>query len=257
MVTTRINKRGQVAIWVIVALALIAGLILLFLFRKGVTEPEISRGGEDPQSYLRSCADTYTHEAVDLLLPQGGFIAPRHSALYLGKNISYLCYHNGNYDPCVQEHPLLIQEIREEIQAYVTPKMEECFQTYQQEMERRNAVVTLGEMALAVDLAPENVFVEIDRTLTIEKQEQSSRFEEFSLAVDSPVYDLTRVALEISSQEAEYCYFEYGGYMILYPAFKISRDVLSDSTEIYTLHDKKSGKEMRIAIRSCAIPPGF
>ena len=63
--------------------------------------------------------------------------------------------------------------------------------------------------------------------------------------------------MEISNQEAKYCYFEYVGYMLLYPKMDIEKFAMSDSTKIYTLKDKKSDKEMNIAIRSCAIPPGI
>ncbi|HLC52957.1 MAG TPA: hypothetical protein VJK03_00280, partial [Candidatus Nanoarchaeia archaeon] len=64
------------------------------------------------------------------------------------------------------------------------------------------------------------------------------------------------VAIEISSQEAKYCYFEYVGYMILHPEFDIQKTALSDSTKIYTIKDIRTEEVMRIATRSCAIPPG-
>jgi len=97
----------------------------------------------------------------------------------------------------------------------------------------------------------------IGRKITLAKNEQSQTFNEYNIEVMNPLYDLSKVAIEIASQEAKYCYFEYVGYMILYPRFSIEKFAFSDSTKIYTIKDKYTNKEMNIAIRGCAIPPGI
>lgn len=251
------NKRGQMTIWIIVAIAIIVFIILLFIFQRKVNGPVIEKVEEDPRGFISNCVKKYIQESIDIMLPQGGFVKPEHTRMYKGVNVSYLCYNSGNYNPCINEHPILLNEIKEEIKNYISPKVDECFKDYKRENEKRNARVDLGEMNLNVDLGEDRVFVDIDKKVVISKQDISSSFDRFKIEIISPIYNLARVAIEIASQEAKYCYFEYGGYMILYPEFKISRDVLSDSTEIYTLQDKKSEKEMNIAIRSCAIPPGL
>ncbi len=254
----RLNEKGQMMVWVIIAFAIIIIIIIFFLFRGRVNKLDSGAGiEEDLRGFISNCVKKYVNEVVDIMLPQGGFIKPEHTKMYNGLNVSYLCYNSGNYNPCINEHSLLINEIKSEIKGYIEPRIEQCFQDYKREIEKRQGSINLDVMMLDVDLVPDRIFVSIVRDVNLEIKEQNYNYDKFNAEIINPVYNLARVAMEIASQEAKYCYFEYVGYMILYPEFKISRDVMSDSTEIYSLKDKKSGKEMNIAIRSCAIPPGF
>ncbi|MDO8509392.1 MAG: hypothetical protein Q7S27_06960 [Nanoarchaeota archaeon] len=254
----RIEKKGQATIWVIVAISLVAVIILLFIFRGKVVKTDlIDSVEENPGSFIDNCARNAVNEVVDIILPKGGFVNPSHTKMHKGENISYLCFNAGNYNPCINEHPLYLTEIKREVETYITPKIEECFETYKLEMEKRGSIVEIGIMDVDVELVPDRVFVLIQRKVNIESREQSYSYNNFDVEIISPLYNLGRIGAEIASQEAEYCYFEYVGYMILYPKFKIGRDITSDSTKIYSIKDKKSGKELKIAIRSCAIPPGF
>ena len=253
----KINKRGQMAIWVIVAMAFVISIVLFFFLRGDIKPETGERIEENPTGFVSNCVRGSVNDVIDIILAQGGFANPEHSKYYNGINISYLCYNAGNYNPCINEHPILINEIKEEIKNYIAPKVEQCFQDYKSEIKKRNAEIELGVMNLELKLAPDRIFVNIEREVDIKSKEQSFSYDRFDVEIISPLYNIARVAMEIASQEAKYCYFEYVGYMILYPKFIIERDSLSDSTEIYIIKDKKSRKEMNIAIRSCAIPPGL
>ena len=254
----KLNKGGQAMIWVVVAISIGAIIILLFIFRGKIIKTDVLGGiEENPKLYIDNCVKKNVNLVVDIILPQGGFINPKHSIMYNGMNISYLCYNSGNYNPCINEHPLYLTEIKNEIEGYIAPKIEECFEDYKIAMEKRDSEVTFGIMDVDVKLSPDRIFVLIERNINIESKGQSYNYNKFDIEIINPTYNLARVAAEIASQEAEYCYFEYVGYMILYPKFKIGRDITSDSTKIYSIEDKKSGKELNIAIRSCAIPPGL
>jgi hypothetical protein len=253
------NKRGQAMIWVIVALVLVAIIILFFLYRGQVTVPTL-RGSvaEDPRAYVGSCVKKNVNDVVDIILPQGGFVSPLHSKLYNDINVSYLCYNRGNYNPCINEHPLLLSEMEGQIKRYIEPEIERCFEDYKFEMDKRQVIVNLGpSTGVEVNLGPGNVYVDIMREMIIKENEETRRLDEFNFEILNPIYNLGRVAMEITSQEAEYCNFEHVGYMILYPEFRISVFPMSDSTKIYSIIDKNSEMLMNIAIRSCAIPPGF
>ena len=254
----RKNKRGQIAIWVIVALALVVVIILFFLLRESVI-PDIGGGvSDDPRGFIDSCVKKHVNDVVDIMLPKGGFIEPEHAKMYNNINISYLCYNRGNYLPCVNEHPLFLNEMTAEIKDYITPKVDECFNDYKSEMEKRNVGIDLDDdMNLKVSLGRDRIFVEIEREIIINENQDTKEIDDFDIEIISPLYDIGRVAMEIASQEAKYCYFEYVGYMILYPEFKIKLDQRADYSKIYTIEDKESGKVMNIAIRSCAIPPGL
>ncbi len=254
----KMKKRGQMTIWIIIAVFLAASVILFLFIERKASEPiEVAVEEGNPKQFIKKCVENYADEAVAILLPQGGFIEPEQSIMYKGINVSYLCYNRGNYHPCINQHPMLLSEMQKVIENYVEPRVDSCFNELKTELEKRNFDVSMGEMEMNVALAPKRIYVDIQREMTISQRGESSSYDNFDVEIISPLYDLARIAMEIANQEAEYCYFEFVGYMILYPEFKIKKDSLSESSSIYVIEDKKSGKIMNIAIRGCAIPPGL
>lgn len=254
----RKNKRGQVAIWVIVAIVIVVGIGFFIFVKSKTSNPQIYVVDEmNPKQFIERCTRNAVEEALDKMIPQGGFVEPKNFKLYEGIKVEYLCQNIGNYNPCINQHPMFINEMTLEVDNYTTPKIEECFVSLREELEKKAARVEMGSLEVDVSFAPDLVFVNIDRKLKIEKEESVVNFDDFKVSYANPVYDLGLIASEIASQEAKYCYFEYVGYMILYPEISIEKTSMSDSTKIYSISDKKSGKELNIAIRSCAIPAGI
>ncbi len=242
-------------IWVILAIALVASMILYFTIEKG---PKITTQKDfNAESYIESCVREHVNDAVDKMIPHGGFVEPVNFKVYDDIKIEYLCENIGSYLPCVNQHPMFLNEMKEEINNYISPKVEQCFVDFKKQIGDRNGDVEYGPMKIEVSLAPDRVYTDIARKTTITQSGDSRIVEEYNFEMINPLYNLGNVAIEIASQEAKYCYFEYVGYMILYPRFSIEKFAMSDSTKIYRIKDKKTDKELNIAIRSCAIPAGI
>lgn len=252
-----VNKKGQMTIFVIIAIVIVAILIILFVFRKNVEKPIDFNEGSNSVPFVEGCARDSAKEALDLMLPQGGFVNPKNYISYNHINITYLCENVGYFEPCVNQHPVFLNEIRDEIYDYSYNDIDECFLSFKDEMESKNKQVEIGEMNLSYELAPNRVKIKIDRNMKITDGDKISNLNNFEVEIMHPVYELANVANEIASQEAKYCYFEYVGYMLTYPQFTIAENTLSDSTKIYSIKDNKSGKELNIATRGCAIPAGI
>jgi hypothetical protein len=249
------SKKGQLTLYVLIGIVIVAGIILILLFRRG---PEIvTREEFHPQGTLERCVNKITNEGIDLMLPRGGFVEPKNTILYNDIEIGYLCLNKGNYETCINQHPTLLSSIREEIANYLDPRVEDCFLDLRREIESRKGVIEFGSTDLDVALGPKRVYVNVNKRTSYTLSGQQETIEVFNFAIINPIYDLANVAIEIASQEAKYCYFEYVGYMLLHTWVDIKKTSLIDGSKIYTLKDKQSGKEMNIAIRSCAIPPGF
>jgi hypothetical protein len=250
------NKRGQVAIWVILAIILAAVILLFFLIqRKPIGGAAVEF---DIEPYIEKCTTESVNEAIDIMLPQGGFLEPQNYRLFNKTKVAYLCENPGFFKPCTNNHPMLINEMREELRGYITPRVESCFESMKKEAENRNWEVELGEMNLSVAMAPGRVFVNIAREAKVTKNEGTITFEKFDVKIINPAYDLANIAIEIANNEAKYCNFQYLGYMILYPRWDIKLNTFTSVPgKIYTIEDKNSGKKMNIAIRSCAIPTGI
>ena len=249
------KSKGQVTLFVIFALMIIVILIMLFLFLRRA--PTVVIDTQNPKAYIDSCVSDFTNEAVDILNAHGGDILVKGGAMYLGENISYLCYNENYYQPCVMQRPMLVEHVETEINNYIKNKMENCFNSLKTELEDRGHEIIMGKMEVSVELRSGQIEINIDRNFKISRGDIVLEFKKFTTKLQSPLYEMLKVALEIANQEAEFCNFDILGYMIFYPEFNLDKYRPGDSDIIYSIKDVKSKQELKIAIRSCALPAGF
>lgn len=254
----RREKKAQTTIFIIIAVLIIAGVLIYFLLQK---KTEIVKpSGLNVESYIRKCTQDATRNAIDIMLSQGGYIEPKNYKLYNDKKVAYLCYNKNYYLPCINQEPLYIQHLEQEIKSFIEGKIDECFYQLKAELEKRHYEVDSGKMILNTGLFPREAEIKISREFVVSKGEETKRYTEFKVSLNSPLYDLAIVAQEIADQEARFCNFEYLGYMLLYPEVKIEKKAVGqgeDASKIYIIEDKASKKKLYLAVRSCAIPPGF
>lgn len=253
------GKKAQITLFIIIAILIVAAIILFFLLRgKQVTEifqPSIS----DPEQYIEKCTRDSVLEAINIILPQGGYISPQNYKLYGDNKVAYLCYTNKYYETCISQQPMYIEFLEKEIKSYIESKIKDCFYSLKQEYQKRQYSVDEDALSLDVELAPKQAEIVINKKFEITKGDETKKYDEFKVKVNSPLYDLAVIAQEIASQEAVSCYFDYLDFSINYPAFEIEKDqVGSEETisDIYKIKDKTTEKQLLIAIRSCALPGG-
>jgi hypothetical protein len=253
---TEKGKKGQMTLWIVVAILFVGLMVFVFIALK--KQPEmLPQKQEDPVSKIDLCTKNAVYEALDKMLPQGGFIEPKNYKVYSRTNISYLCLNEGSFNPCIMQHPAFLSEIKEELYNHINPKVDECFTQMKEMFESENKKLEIGAQKLNISFAKGKIFVITERKTMLAENEKTQTFEVFKSEINSPLYDLAKVAIEIANQEAKYCSFEYVGYMNLYPKFKITKTLAADSTKIYSIKDISSNKQMNIAIRSCTIPAGI
>lgn len=253
------GKRGQTTLFIIIAILIVAAIILFFLLR-GKQEIEFFQPSiSDPQEYIEKCARDSVLEAINIMLPQAGYISPQSYKLYENNKVGYLCYINKYYETCISQQPMYIEFLEEEIKNYIESKIKDCFYSLKQEYQKRQYSVDEGALSLNVELAPKQVEIVLNKKFEISKNEETRNYNEFKVKVNSPLYDLAVVAQEIASQEAKFCYFDCLKFSMNYPAFAIEKVPLGSeetASDVYKIKDKKTGKELLIAIRSCALPGG-
>jgi hypothetical protein len=244
-------SRGQVSIFIILAIVIVAVLLILIFFPKIKTWIIPT----STQEYIQDCAQEATREVLPVLETQGGSLEPQNYILYQGNKVDYSCYTEDYYKPCVMQKPFLKQEIEEQIAAYLEPKIKGCFEGMKGQLERAGSSVSVGDIKTEVSLVPNSVIVTIRAPTTI-REEGAVSFDDFETEVKSQVYDLVMLSSSISNYEARYGDSNTLAYMMYYPDLKVEK-IERDEGRVYILTHKPSQEKFMFASRSIAWPAGY
>ena len=248
------EKKGQVTIFIVIALIIAVGIALFFAVRKApsTTAADV----EDPQAYIESCAQDAMKEVNDILLKQGGDLEVKGGIDYKGTMIPYLCYTSDWYNPCINQRPMLTEHIKQQINDYVETRVENCFQVVKKGLEGRYNI-EMGEMDFRTELYPRQIAIEINRDFKMTRGEETRTFNTFKTGLNSPIYNLAETAMEIANQQSYHCSFSEQGFMTFYRQYDIRKYWMENETRIYVIKEIPSNEDFIFATRSCAMPIGF
>ena len=248
------NKKAQLTIFIIVAIVIVVGIVAAFWLMGRVdtdTPTDLN-----PKQFVQKCVQDAIEDSVEKMLENGGQRVPSQAISYQGHEWNYLCYQADYYQGCYNIHPMLELQIESEIVRDTNDGIQRCFDTMREDLENRGYDVKGGATEYSINLLPGYVEINLMKPIDVSREETAQSFEDFTTRVLSPIYDLVQIAREVVNSEAQFCHFEYNGYMLLYPKYDIRRIDYTDS-KIYRLIDRGSGAELRFAIRSCAFAPGI
>jgi len=249
------DKKGQIAIFVIVALVIVGVILVVFAYPqiKNIVAPsEIS-----PSQYLKDCISPEVKGAVDILAKQGGDENPVGYINYLDVKVKYLCYVSGYYKTCVIQQPMLMSHFSNELERILTPKINTCARNLIAEYERRGFSVSSSAISSNVSLASGNIKIDFIAPMTITQAETTRTFDKFDVSIESGIYDLLSIATSIVDYEATYGDSETTLYMQYYPNLKIEKIKLEDGVKIYKLTDVVTEESFTFATRSLVWPAGY
>lgn len=251
----KINRKGQLTLFVILGIVIVGTILFFFIFRR---PPSIDRGQslDNPEDFLDSCVKDVIIKELDYQLERGGFES-QNSILFEDKEINYLCKNINYYQPCVNQHPLLINEVKKNLEITSTEKIKDCLGILENEFKSKGYSFEGGIVSPEIEFKPGVVSVDIGSDLIITKGDYVKSFDNFKIFIKYPAYDLIFVASEIASQEASTCYFNVEGFMTLYREYDIKKFSAPNITEIYKIEYRDTKDVMNIATRGCVIPPGF
>ena len=247
-------KTSQITVFVILGVLIVIAVVIIFLL---IRSPEIRvLDEENPQAYVESCTREAVEKAIAILSRQGGDIKPKGAITHETEEISFLCFNYNFYEPCINQRPLLIEHIENEITDYIRPIVSDCFFNLESGLRKRYDIET-SQMDLRTILKPKTVTVEINKFLKLTRNEEVRNFESFKMIMVHPIYNLAEIAITIANQESSYCNFDELGYMVFYPEYDIKKFERGDSNLIYKLTEIATGEGFNFAIRSCPLPPGY
>jgi hypothetical protein len=168
------------------------------------------------------------------------------------ENVSYLCYTEYVKTFCNIQEPVYIGNIENEIYNYLDSKIDGCFSEMKKEFENKGYKIKFdSSKSYSVELVPGKISVPVKRKMSIVKNENRKRFENFKAEIQSPVYEMAVVVQEIVSQEALYCNSDYVKIMAENKNIEIKRYDDGNDNKIYFVKNILTGKQMVFAVRGC------
>ncbi|MBM3232995.1 hypothetical protein FJZ18_02410 [Candidatus Pacearchaeota archaeon] len=248
------QKRGQMAIIIIIAILVVIAVILLMLNRGSLS----IIGGEalSPHSYLTSCIEPHITSTLSTQLKQGGAIIPESSVEYEGDKISYLCYTSENYKTCTVQKPMIKSQVERELAERTSEKSKSCLDSLINEYRKRGYEVSSSSSKTSIDIVPGKIAVAIVSPLTIRKEGTQS-FDRFDLSIKSEAYELLIIGESIVNYESTFGDSETTDFINAYPNLKIEKIKIPNGIKIYRVSSLTSNERFQFASRSLVWPPGY
>ena len=217
------NKIGQMTIFVIVAIVIVVGIVLFFLFRGGIERGGISQELAPVFDYYSSCIKTELENALSIAGSQGGRVniaeyipgseyAPFSNQLnFLGVPVEYWYYISGN--GVIKENVPGIGEIEKDLENYLSERLNECDFSI---LEEQGFIVEnkdVREVNVRIDDNQVRMIVKSD--LSVSKEEDSAVRREHEVVVDNKFGEYYNLAIEIYNKEKKDAFLENYGVDVL------------------------------------------
>lgn len=245
------NKKGQVTIFIILALALVVVLVVLLYPNINV----LVTGGT-PVQQLESCLSEPVEEALPLVLSQGGYVEPENYQQYNENKVAYLCYTEEKLKRCSLQEAFIKNKAESEIKKYAENEIKNCLNSARQKLQGKGYTVKMDEPVVNISIIPQGVLAEAKINLVLTKSSTES-YEIISSLTNSRIYSLAIISNEILKQEVKYGDSEIMNFISAYPGTKIEKNRLSDGTNIYTLTSRATNEKFMFATKNLVWPGGY
>jgi hypothetical protein len=251
----RADKRGQVTIFIIIGIIIVAAAFLIYLFYPQITTT-LGTQENTPQSYIQTCIEKEISETVATLSAQGGSLDPQNYIMNNNSKIEFLCYTSEYYRPCLIQQPMLKQHIEKEIKNKILSDVNNCFSSLKTNYEKKGYVVDLKSGDINVELLPKRVISTFNYSMTTTKGD-TQKYDSFVVILNNNLYELTSIANSIIQWESLYGDAEVTTYMTYYHDLKVEKKLRSSGEKIYIITDRNTGNKFQFASRGQVWPAGY
>ena len=182
------NHRGQVTIFIIIAIILIVAVAFYFVLKdKADTDEPIYIESAQVYNFVQECLETTSKQSLYFIGLHGGyFIPPEKSTAY---GVPYYIY-LGDY---LFPH---INKIEEEISIFVESSLTLCTEDFE---DFGSVVINQSEVRAITSVEGEFVSIKVNYPITIQKGESVSRIEDFEVEIPvrlSVLYNASKFILD-------------------------------------------------------------
>ncbi len=205
------DKRGQIAVYVIIALVVVGAIVVFYTFRGQLFGPSVPAEVKPVFDYYQSCIEYEVQGAISLAESQGGRVyvenyipgseyAPFSSQLnFLGFPVPYWFYVSGN--GLIKENVPSKAEIQDEISRYVAEKVnDDCnFDDFYNE----GAAINLSTPVVKTTISDTSVSVSVGADMVVSKGDVLARKSTHEATVPSQFGKLYTSAINIYQNQRD------------------------------------------------------
>jgi len=254
------GKKGQVTIFIIVALVLVILVGSYFIFKDKIVQNTVPENFQRIENSFLSCAETQISEGILTLEVQGGYLylperqlgsmySPFSSYLdFMGIDIPYWYYLSGANLPKEQVPTMNMME--KDLEKFLQQSLLTCsFDSYIEE----GYSISKSEPEVHVNIQDNVVKVNVDMDIDALKGEESYSFRNHALSVDSKLGLLYEDAVELYNQEMEEMFLENYSVDVLRLYAPVDGVELSCKPLVWDAHEVVSELKEAVEVNTLAL----
>ncbi len=210
------NKRGQITIFVIAGIVIVAAVLLLIFLRGQlfvtVTPENLPDQLFPIRDHVQDCIKDIAPDYIERIGLQGGYLSTSEGTYRLtnGIPVSYLCYNVGR-SPLCYNRMLTLNHMETELSKAIAEGLQTCLDLRRFE---RGFSMTIGSLAVETSIGQDTVAVTANLPVTLTKDTASVSEDEFSETFEFPLGRLYDVSQDIVDIETVYGEFDQLNYML-------------------------------------------
>jgi len=213
--TISLGKKGQMTIFIIVAIVIVAAILVYFCAFRNAGTKELSAELKPAYDSYLSCIQEQTRNAVDLAGSQSGHItlpgysagsdyAPTSSQLdFLGFPVPYWYYVSGN--GVIKEQIPTKSEMQKEIAEYVQDRLQYCnFDSFREQ----GFSVVNDVKSVKVEIQENKIVTKVNSDFAVSKETDTGVVDSHEISINSKLGKFYDIALEIYNKEKNDVFLE-------------------------------------------------
>ena len=184
------DKRGQVTIFIIIAVVIIGATVGYFAFKDSIKISGIPANIEPVYTSFLSCLEDISKEGIYQIALHGGYynVPNETSITYFTEEIPYYYINSENNIPS-------INLIEDEFGGYVSENLEGCFNL--NNFKKQGFDINIINYSVSAKINTKEANIKMDYPITIQKGETKIQLKEFETSIDTNIQNLYGVSKEI------------------------------------------------------------
>jgi len=198
------NRRGQVTLFIIIGIVIVAVVLLAIFLVPKISKPKTPQSSPlNPEAYLSSCISDGIKPALDKITPQGGYLDPNPFYTFHGNKVQFLCYSENETETCVNQKPLLKEDIELQLLNNLSSIARSCVNAFKLQTENKgNIVTTCGTLLSNVSLESKRIVINVNCPIKIvTKEDENFNFNEVNVLINSNLYEQVMLAKNVVNEE--------------------------------------------------------